>query len=49
MDRPQYINWIVKEDGVVLEDQQPLNCYGLSYEIDYSTLVYSVQMDENMS
>lgn len=34
MDKPQYINWIVKEDGVVFEDQQPLNCYKLSYEID---------------
>jgi hypothetical protein len=38
MERPQYINWIVKEDGVVLEDQQPLNCYKLSYEIDESIL-----------
>lgn len=34
MDRPQYINWIVREDGVVFEDQQPLNCYSLSYVID---------------
>ena len=23
MDRPQYVNWIVREDGVVFEDQQP--------------------------
>lgn len=38
MERPQYINWIVEEDGVVLEDQQPLNCYKLSYEIDESIL-----------
>ena len=34
MDKPLYINWIVKEDGVVFEDQQPLNCYKLSYKID---------------
>lgn len=34
MDRPQYINWVVKEDEVVFEDQQPLNCYRLSYVID---------------
>lgn len=34
MDRPQYINWIVKEDGVVFEDHQSLNCYNLSYEIN---------------
>lgn len=38
MNRPQYINWIVKEDGVVFEDQQQLNCYKLSYEIDDATL-----------
>lgn len=38
MDRPQYINWIVKEDGVVFEDQQPLNCYRLSYVIDDAIL-----------
>ena len=34
MDRPQYVNWIVREDGVVFEDQQPLNCYRLSYVRD---------------
>lgn len=38
MDRPQYLKWIVKEDGVVFEDQQPLNCYRLSYEIDEDVL-----------
>lgn len=34
MERPQYIHWLIKEDGVVFEDQQPLNCYNLSYEMD---------------
>ena len=34
MDRPLYINWIVKEEGVVFEDQQPLNCYRLSHTND---------------
>ena len=38
MDRPQYVNWIVREDGVVFEDQQPLNCYRLSYVIDDAIL-----------
>lgn len=38
MDRPQYINWIVKEDGVVFEDQQSLNCFRLSYVIDNAVL-----------
>ena len=38
MERPKYIKWIVKEDGVVFEDKQPLNCYKLSYEIDNDIL-----------
>ena len=38
MDRPQYINWIIRENGVVFEDQQLLNCYRLSYEIDDNIL-----------
>lgn len=38
MDRPQYINWIAREDGVVFEDQQSLNCYRLSYVIDNAIL-----------
>ena len=38
MDKPLYINWIVKEDGVVFEDQHPLNCYRLSHEIDDNVL-----------
>lgn len=38
MNRPQYIDWVVKEDGVVFEDHQPLNCYRLSYAIDGTIL-----------
>ena len=38
MDRPQYVNWIVREAGVVFEDQQPLNCYRLSYVVDDAIL-----------
>lgn len=38
MDRPQYVNWIVREAGVVFEDQQPLNCYRLSYVRDDAIL-----------
>lgn len=34
MNKPQYIDWIVEEAGVVFEDHQPLNCYRLSYGID---------------
>ena len=38
MERPRYINWLVREDGIVFEDQQPLNCYRLSYEISDDVL-----------
>lgn len=38
MNKPQYINWIVKENGVVFEDQQLLNCYRISYNIDNAVL-----------
>lgn len=38
MDRPQYINWIAKENGVVFEDQQSLSCYRLSYIKDNAVL-----------
>jgi len=34
MNKPQYINWIVKEDGVVFEDNYPLFCFRLSYDIN---------------
>ena len=40
MDRPQYINWIAREDGVVFEDQQSLNCYRLSYHQYVTELTY---------
>lgn len=38
MEMPKYINWIVKENGVVLEDQLPLNCYWITPEINDSVL-----------
>lgn len=38
MERPQYMNWIVRENGVVLEDQFPLNCYWITPEINDSVL-----------
>ncbi|MEG0835712.1 MAG: Hachiman antiphage defense system protein HamA [Christensenellaceae bacterium] len=38
MDKPQYIQWIVEEDGVAFEDQHPLNCYRLSYVMEDAIL-----------
>ncbi len=38
MNRPMYIPWIVREDGVVFEDNYPLNCYKLAYEINDEVL-----------
>lgn len=31
--RPQYIDWIIKEDGVLFEDGKSLECYRVSYDI----------------
>ena len=38
MEKPKYINWIAEESGVVFEDNTPLNCYTLSYTLDYDIL-----------
>ena len=27
MEKPQYIDWIVEESGVVIKDNIPLKCY----------------------
>lgn len=34
MNPPKYINWIVEEEGVVLEDNTALTCYSLDYRLD---------------
>ena len=31
--RPKYINWIIKEDGVLFKDGIPLSCYKIEYDI----------------
>lgn len=38
MEKPKYINWIVKESGIVFEDNAPLNCYTLDYTLDFDIL-----------
>lgn len=38
MDRPKYISWFVKEEGIVLEDGFPITCYKLDYLLDESAL-----------
>lgn len=34
VNKPKYINWIVKEDGIVFEDGLPLECYLIDYVKD---------------
>lgn len=38
MKKPKYINWIAEESGIVFEDNTPLNCYTLSYTLDFDIL-----------
>lgn len=44
--KPQYIDWIIKENGIVFEDGVPLECYKVSFDLandsvldDYATHV----------
>ena len=30
--KPQYIKWIIKENGIVFEDNIPLNSYRIDYD-----------------
>lgn len=38
MDKPQYINWIVEETGIVIKDKIPLKCYKIDYNENESIL-----------
>lgn len=38
MEKPQYIDWLVKEDGIVIKDNIPLRCYRIDYKEDDSIL-----------
>ena len=38
MEKPQYIDWIVEESGVVIKDNIPLKCYKIDYRDDESIL-----------
>ena len=38
MEKPSYLSWIVKEDGVVLDNGEPIKCYRLDYEEDDKVL-----------
>ena len=38
MEKPQYINWIVEEAGIVIKDEIPLRCYKIDYKDDESVL-----------
>ncbi len=30
MDRPQYINWLIEEAGVVIKENTPIQCYKIA-------------------
>lgn len=38
MERPSYLSWIVQENGVVLDNGEPITCYRLDYEVDDKVL-----------
>ena len=38
MDKPQYIDWIVKEAGIVIKDNIPIICYKIDYKEDENIL-----------
>ena len=38
MEKPQYIEWIVAETGIVIKDDIPLTCYKIDYHDDESIL-----------
>ena len=38
MEKPQYIDWLVEESGVVIKDYIPLKCYKIDYKCDESIL-----------
>lgn len=38
MNRPKYIDWLVEETGITLEDGVPINCYRIDYQINNDIL-----------
>ena len=38
MEKPQYIDWLVEESGVVIKDLIPLKCYKIDYKCDEGIL-----------
>lgn len=34
MERPEYLKWLIEEDGVVLDNGEPIKCYKLDYTDD---------------
>ena len=38
MEKPQYIDWIVEEAGIVIKDNISLKCYRIDYKDDESIL-----------
>lgn len=38
MDRPQYIDWIIEETGVLIKKNTPIQCYIIDYKADSGVL-----------
>ena len=38
MKKPQYIDWIVEEKGIVIKDNIPLRCYKIDYNENESII-----------
>lgn len=38
MDRPQYIDWLIEEAGVVIKENTPIQCYKIDYKADIEVL-----------
>ena len=38
MERPSYLDWIIEEDGVVLDNGEPIKCFRIDYLEDERTL-----------
>ena len=38
MERPQYINWLIEETGVVIKENTPIMCFNIDYNDDTEVL-----------
>lgn len=46
MEKPQYIDWIVEETGIVIKDDIPLKCYKIDYKDDETSVYKGYKQDK---